>query len=70
MPYPSSWDLLDVIRASPALQSQAFVITTPNKTKLEQAVGPTTAIEIAGHAEDLRRLLKAVERAGNVAQEG
>jgi CheY-like chemotaxis protein len=70
MPYPSSWDLLDVIRASPALQSQPFVITTPNKQKLEQAVGPTSAIEIAGGAEDLRRLLKAVERAGNVARQG
>jgi CheY-like chemotaxis protein len=35
MPYASSWDLLEVIRASsPALQSQPFVITTPNKRKL------------------------------------
>ena len=67
MPYASSWDLLDVIRASPALQSQIFVITTPNKQQLEQTVGPTSAIEIAGHTEDLRRLLKAVERAANAA---
>ena len=41
MPYPSSWDLLEVIRTAPALQSQPFVVTTPNKRKLEQAVGPT-----------------------------
>lgn len=65
MPYSSSWDLLEVIRSSPALQSQPFVITTPNKRKLEQAVGPTSAFEIGGPDSDLRRLLKAVEAAAN-----
>ena len=69
MPYTSSWDLLEVIRTSPALQSQPFVITTPNKRKCEQAAGPTSAFEIGGRDEDLRRVLKAVERAGNAAQE-
>jgi CheY-like chemotaxis protein len=69
MPYASSWDLLDVIRATPSLQSQPFVITTRNKRKLEQAVGRTSAIEIAGEPEDLRRLLKAVETAGTSASE-
>ena len=28
MPYAGSWDLLEVIRTSPALQRQPFVITT------------------------------------------
>lgn len=37
MPYESSWDLLEVIRASRALMRQPFVITTPNKRKLERA---------------------------------
>jgi CheY-like chemotaxis protein len=64
MPYRSSWDLLDVIRAMPSLQSQPFVITTRNKRKLEEAVGRTSVIEIAGQPEDMRRLLKAVEAAG------
>jgi CheY-like chemotaxis protein len=41
MPYPSSWDLLEVIRTAPVLQRQPFVVTTPNKRKLEQAVGRT-----------------------------
>jgi CheY-like chemotaxis protein len=63
MPYPSSWDLLEVIRTAPALQNQPFVVTTPNKRKLEQAVGPTPAIEIGGRDADLRRVLKAVEAA-------
>ena len=66
MPYASSWDLLEVIRSSPALQSQRFVITTPNKRKLELAAGPTTALEIGGRESDLRRVLKAVEEAGAV----
>lgn len=63
MPYSSSWDLLEVIRTAPALLSQPFVITTPNKRKLEQAVGPTSAFEIGGPDSDLRRVLKAVEAA-------
>ena len=63
MPYSSSWDLLEVIRTWPALQSQPFVITTPNKRKLEHAVGPTPAFEIGGPDSDLRRVLKAVEAA-------
>lgn len=64
MPYASSWDLLEVIREMPSLQSQPFVITTRNKRKLEEAVGRTSAIEIAGQFDDLRRLLKAVETIG------
>ena len=65
MPYSSSWDLLEVIRAAPAHQSQPFVITTPNKRKLEQAVGPTSALEIGGPDSDLRRLLQAVKAAAD-----
>jgi len=67
MPYESSWDLLEAIRMSPALHSQSFVITTPNKAKLEQAVGRTDALEISGRESDLRRLLKAVAEATDVA---
>ena len=63
MPYASSWDLLEVIRSSPALQSQPFVITTPNKRKLEQAVGPTPTLEIGEREADLRRVCRAVEAA-------
>jgi CheY-like chemotaxis protein len=63
MPYASSWDLLEVIRSSPALQLQPFVITTPNKRKLELAVGATSAFEIGGREGDLRRVAKAVEAA-------
>jgi CheY-like chemotaxis protein len=70
MPYSSSWDLLEVIRAAPALQSQPFVITTPNKRKLEQAVGPTSALEIGGPDSDLRRLLQAVEAAADDGRAG
>ena len=68
MPYESSWDLLEAIRMAPALQSQPLVITTPNKDKLEQAVGRTGALEISGREEDLRRLLKAVDEAADGAQ--
>ena len=65
-PYPSSWDLLEVIRRSPALQTQPFVVTTPNKRKLDQAVGRrTAAIEIGGGDMDLRQVLAAVEAAAN-----
>ena len=70
MPYSSSWDLLEVIRTAPALQSQAFVITTPSKRKLEQAVGPTSAFEIGGADSDLRRVLTAVEAAADGGEPG
>jgi CheY-like chemotaxis protein len=71
VPYASSWDLLEVIRTSPALERQPFVITTPNKRKLEQAVGSTTsAIEIAGRDTDLRRVLKAAKTAANSGAPG
>src|SRR5437870_4102365 len=64
MPYASSWDLIDVIRGNPALQSQPFVLTTPNKKMLEEAVGGRApALEIAGQTRDLRRWLKAAETA-------
>jgi CheY-like chemotaxis protein len=64
MPYASSWDLIEVIRANHALQSQAFVLTTANKKMLEEAIGARTpALEIAGETRDLRRVLKAVETA-------
>jgi CheY-like chemotaxis protein len=67
MPFGSSWDLLDVIRLLPSLRSQSSVITRRNKRKLEQVVGRTSVVEIAGQPEDLRRLLKAVEAAGTSA---
>jgi CheY-like chemotaxis protein len=63
MPYASSWDLLEVIRTAPVLQSQPFVITTPNKQKLESEVGPTAALEIGGREDDLRRVSKAIDAA-------
>ena len=68
MQYASGWDLLEVIRMSPALQSQPFVITTPDKRKLEHAVGATPAIEMGGRDTDLRRLLEAVEAAADGAR--
>jgi CheY-like chemotaxis protein len=63
MPYESSWDLLEVIRAAPSLWGQRFVVTTPNKRQLEKAVGPTSALEISSAAGTLKMLLKAVESA-------
>jgi len=67
-PYASSWDLLDVIRFDPSLKAQRFVITTPNKKKLEDAVGETSALELAGPT-DLPRILKAVEAASHTARD-
>ena len=64
MPYASSWDLLDVIRSMPSVKSAPFVVTTPKKKELDEAVGKTTStLEIAGQHADRRGLLKAVEKA-------
>jgi CheY-like chemotaxis protein len=65
-PYASSWDLLDVIRCDPSLKTQAFVVTTPSKKKLEEAVGETSALELAGPT-DLPRILQAVEAVSHTA---
>ncbi len=65
MPYLSSWDLLQAILRMPSMESTPFVVTTPNKKELDNAVGAKTpTLEIAGNPADLQRLLKAVTTAG------
>jgi CheY-like chemotaxis protein len=65
IPYASSFDLLEIVRSMPTMKSQRFVVTTPNKKELDNAVGTKTlALEIAGERADLERLLKAVEKVG------
>ncbi len=64
MPYLSSWDLLQAILRMPSMESRPFVVTTPNKKELDNAVGAKTpTLEIAGNPADLQRLLKAVTAA-------
>jgi hypothetical protein len=64
MPYLSSWDLLQAILRMPGIESMPFVVTTPNKKELDNAVGAKTpTLEIAGNPADLQRLLKAVTTA-------
>ena len=69
MPYESSWDLMEVIRTSPTLHAQPFVLTTPNRRKLREAVGATDPIDLFlagprsdGHAHVVaERLVRATD---------
>ena len=65
--YLPNWDFLQALRQTPSLQGFPFVLTTPNKTVLEELVDePTNAIELVGREEDLTAILRAVERAAEV----
>ena len=65
--YLPNWDFLQALRQTPSLQGFPFVLTTPNKTVLEELVDePTNAIELVGRQEDLTTILRAVERAAEV----
>ena len=65
-PFRATWRWIPTFnpRVPMLVARPAVVITTPNKHELESAVGPTSALEIAGREGDLRRVSKAVEVAG------
>jgi CheY-like chemotaxis protein len=67
--YIANWDLLDVLRETPALKPFPFVVTTPNRAVLDKLAGePTNAIELVGREDDLAEILRAVETAASQAE--
>ena len=44
-----------------SMRGRKLVITTTNKPRLEEIVGPTDAFEIVGKPYDLERIVAAVE---------
>jgi hypothetical protein len=45
------------------MRGRKVVVTTTNKDRLEELVGPTQAIEIVGKPYDLERIVGAVKSA-------
>jgi len=62
IPYEENWTFLKLVRDTDAASSRRFVITTTNKQRLEQLVGPTETLEIVGKPFDLDQVLAAVQR--------
>ena len=62
IPYEENWTFLKLVRDTEAASGRRFVITTTNKQRLEQLVGPTDTLEIVGKPFDLDQVLAAVQR--------
>ena len=62
LPYEQNWNFLKLVRDTEAMRGRRFVITTTNKERLEELVGPTEAIEIVGKPFDLEQVRKAIAR--------
>jgi CheY-like chemotaxis protein len=56
MPFGPNWDFLEALRIIPETSGVPILVTTSNKAALEKAVGPTTAFEVTGTAENLTEL--------------
>jgi DNA-binding NtrC family response regulator len=65
-PYEPNWAFLRLVRSSQAARGRRFVITTTNKSALDELVGSTEALEIIGKPYDLGRVVGAVRDAAGV----
>ena len=63
IPYDQNWTFLRLLLDTEAMRGRKVVVTTTNKDRLEELVGPTEAIEIVGKPYDLDRIVGAVKSA-------
>ena len=63
IPYDKNWTFLKLLLDSESMRGRKVVVTTTNKRRLDELVGPTDAIEIVGKPYDLERIVDAVKTA-------
>jgi DNA-binding NtrC family response regulator len=61
IPYDKNWTFLRLLLDTESMHGRKLVVTTTNKRRLEEIVGPTDAFEIVGKPYDLERIVVAVE---------
>ena len=60
-PYEENWKFLQLLRDTKEVEGRTLIMTTTNKVRLEQLVGPTDALEIVGKPFDLDEIVRSVK---------
>jgi CheY-like chemotaxis protein len=63
IPYDKNWTFLRLLLDSESMRGRKLVLTTTNKKRLDELVGPTDAFEIVGKPYDLEKIVSAVKTA-------
>ena len=63
IPYDKNWTFLKLLLDSESMRGRKVVLTTTNKQRLDELVGPTDALEIVGKPYDLEKIVDAVKSA-------
>ena len=60
-PYEENWKFLQLLRDTKEVEGRTLIMTTTNKVRLEQLVGPIDALEIVGKPFDLDEIVRSVK---------
>jgi DNA-binding response OmpR family regulator len=70
-PYKENWHFFRTLRDSKAMEGRGFVLTTTNKTRLDETVGANSeAFEVVGKPYDLDQIKFAIRAALKRGNEG
>jgi DNA-binding response OmpR family regulator len=70
-PYKENWHFFKTLRAGRPMEGRGLILITPNKERLDEAVGEDSgAFEIVGNPDDLDQIKLALHAALKRAREG